>query len=335
MSRLTEALERARNAGVTVPVGTTTAPAPTPDVPSDWTFTPEGAAPPFDAAAVAAAPVTTLEGFSAALASAGAIDGASAAVTSAAAPGVAPAPAPVVRPEDGVGPKLVMRGQTDTLLVEQYRRLAAVLHHAQTERQIRTVMVASAVPAEGKTLTTTNLALTLSQSYEKKVLVIDADLRRPSLHGMFGVSGAEGLTTALGDTAVERLPVKQISGGFWLLPAGKPNPNPMSLLTSDAMKQLLADAAAQFDWVILDTPPVGLMADANLLAAMVDAALIVVKAGSTPYPLVQKAVAAMGPGRVLGVVLNRASRDAASHEYDYYGYYENVKPAKKGRFRFR
>ena len=154
-----------------------------------------------------------------------------------------------------------------------------------------------------------NLALTLSQSYQKKVLVIDADLRRPTLHGMFGVPNTEGLTTVLVDTSVERLPVTQVPGGFWLLPAGRPDPNPMSLLTSDAMKQLLADASAQFDWVIVDTPPVGLMADANLLAAMVDAALIVVKAGSTPYPLVQKAVAAIGPARVLGVV-----RDCAGIE---------------------
>jgi capsular exopolysaccharide synthesis family protein len=179
--------------------------------------------------------------------------------------------------------------------------------------------------------------LTLSQSYQKKVLVIDADLRRPSLHGMFGIANKEGLTTVLGAPDVHRLPVTQVHGNFWLLPAGRPDPNPMSLLTSDAMKQLLADAAAQFDWVVVDTPPVGLMADANLLAAMIDAALIVVNAGSTPYPLVQKAVDAIGPTRVLGVVLNRATRSAAVHDYDYSGYYgySETEVVKKKRFRFR
>jgi len=230
--------------------------------------------------------------------------------------------------------KLVI-GQHDNLLIEQFRRLAAVLHHAQLQRQARVVMIASAVPAEGKSLTASNLALTLSHSYEKRVLLIDTDLRRPTLHTLFNVSNSIGLTTTLNDPNQGRLPIMQVQQNLWLLPAGRPDPNPTSLVTSPAMKQLLTEAISQFDWVILDTPPVGLMPDANLLAAMVDAAFVVVNAGKTPYPLVQKAVDAIGLERILGVVLNRAERSAAAgaYSYGYYDYYadesRNAAPSPK------
>ncbi len=233
-----------------------------------------------------------------------------------------PADAPRVGFSDVAAARLVVDAQADGVLVEQDRRLAAVLHHAQGRQQIRSVMVASALPAEGKTLTATNLALTLSRSYQKRVLLIDADLRRPSLSAIFEVSNRTGLATCLRDTQVTQLPLSQVGPNLWLLPAGKPDPNPTSLLTSDAMQQMLAEAVLQFDWVILDTPPVGLMPDASLLAAMVDAAFMVVHAGRTPYPLVRKAVEAIGLERVLGVVLNRAERSSAVDAYGYYGYYQ-------------
>ena len=82
----------------------------------------------------------------------------------------------------------------------------------------------------------------------------------------------------------------------------------MSVLVSDMMKQFLDEAAEQYDWVVIDTPPVALLSDANLLAAMIDVAILVVSANTTPYPLVKRAVEALGPSKVLGVVLNRAER---------------------------
>ena len=93
--------------------------------------------------------------------------------------------------------KIVVGDQADAGLVEQYRRLAAVLHHAQTQRGVRSVMIGSAVAAEGKTLTATNLALTLSHSFDRRVLLIDADLRRPSVHEMFGLPNDHGLVDNL------------------------------------------------------------------------------------------------------------------------------------------
>jgi capsular exopolysaccharide synthesis family protein len=297
MTRLTEALERAQTAEF--PAASTPAGAPA-DPPVDWQFEQPAVAPPVGAPT--AAPSTS-EGWTFG---------------------------------DGIAQRLVVSERVDTVMVEQYRRLAASLHHAQTKREIHTVMVASAVPAEGKTLTATNLGLTLSQSYQRRVLVIDADLRRPTLHALFNVPNTAGLTSSLVDPNVSQLPVRQVHTNLWLLPAGPRDPNPTSLLTSAAMQELLTQAAAQFDWVIVDTPPVALMPDANLLVAMIDTAILVINAGSTPYPVVQKAVTAVGPSRILGVVLNRAERSAAAEEYEYYGYYGDAAPeTKRSRFAFR
>lgn len=210
-------------------------------------------------------------------------------------------------------------------LVEQFRKLAATLHHTQTDRGIKSVMVTSAVAGEGKTLTATNVALTLSESYKRRVLLVDADLRKPTLHGVFQLPNISGLSDGLQARDERRLALVEISPYLTVLTAGRPDPDPMHLLISKRMQQVLDEAGARFDWVILDTPPVGILTDANLLAAMVDAALLVVRAGSTPYLYVQRATEAIGRERILGVVLN-GSEEAAAHEddygYRYYGYHQ-------------
>ena len=210
-------------------------------------------------------------------------------------------------------------------LVEQFRRLAATLHHTQTDRGIRSVMVTSAMAGEGKTLTATNLALTLSESYRRNVLLVDADLRRPSLHGVFQVANVSGLSDGLQASKEGRLALVQISPLLTVLTAGRPDPDPMHLLISKRMQEVLHEASARFDWVILDTPPVGLLTDANLLAAMVDAALLVVRVGKTPYNFVERAVDAIGRERVVGVVLNgaeEATPQDSYYDYRYSGYHQ-------------
>lgn len=229
--------------------------------------------------------------------------------------------------------KLVIASDVDRSTVEQYRHLAATLHHAQKASGVSTVMVTSAMPSEGKTLTATNLALTLSQSYQRRVLLIDGDLRRPRLREMFALPATEGLTDSLATAGSgERLPVHQVSPTLWVLTAGHVVPDPMSLLVSPAMKQLIDDARASFDWVIVDTPPIAILPDANLLSAMIDTALLVVSAVSTPYPMVQRAAEAIGPKRILGVVLNRAEKSDVS-SYNYYSYPQtSPKPEPKRWF---
>jgi protein-tyrosine kinase len=221
--------------------------------------------------------------------------------------------------------RLVLNPDLPGIAVEQYRRLAATLHHLQEDRGVKRVIVSSAIANEGKTLTSVNLALTLSHSYAKRVLLIDADLRRPRVNVVFGLPNGPGLSDALDRREPNKLPVAMVSPLLAILPAGRATPDPMAGLTSSRMAAILDDAAEQFDWVIIDTPPVGLLSDARLLAAMADVALIVVGSGTTPCAAVQRAVDAIGRERVLGVVLNRADEKLATGgEYHYYyGYYGN------------
>ena len=232
-------------------------------------------------------------------------------------------PAPDALGASGSGTeKLVVTSRPEQSTVEQYRKLAATLHHAQVERSLKVVMVSSAVSGDGKTLTSTNLALTLSESYRRRVLLIDADLRRPSVHEVFQVKNKSGLTECLKAANEQRLPIIQASPCLSLLLAGRPDSDPMSGLTSERMHRLIEEAAATFDWVIIDTPPVVLLPDANLLAAMVDAAILVIGAGKTPYKLITRAIDALGRNKIIGVVLNRVDRSclAGGYGYGYYSY---------------
>jgi len=204
---------------------------------------------------------------------------------------------------------------------EQYRRLAAAFHQAQRTSGAKVAMVASAVQGEGKSLTAANLALTMSESYRKNVLLIDADLRRPTQHSIFQIPGAPGLSDGLVSIDEPRLPLHRISARLTILPAGRPTSDPIGAITSERMRRLIDEAREVFDWIIIDTPPVGLLTDAALMSSMADGVVLVVKAESTPHDLVQRAVDALGRDRMLGVVLNRATEHAHEGEYDYYKYY--------------
>jgi capsular exopolysaccharide synthesis family protein len=215
--------------------------------------------------------------------------------------------------------KIVIDDNMGTASREQYRRLAAVLHDAQSTTGLQVVMVCSAIAGEGKTLTASNLALTFSESYQKRVLLIDGDLRRPTLQSVFRLDTASGLGDGLlfNDT---KMLVRQVSARLAVLPAGRPSSDPMAGLTSDRMKRLLDEARQSFDWVILDTPPVMLLPDAHLMSSMVDGAILVVRANTTPHELVRRSAEAIGRSRILGVVLNRAEASGQQGHYQYYGY---------------
>ena len=233
--------------------------------------------------------------------------------------------------------KLVFGASPDNTTVEQYRHLAGLLHQSQADNGDRSVMISSAVAAEGKTLTATNLALTLSQSFGRRVLLVDADLRRPNMHEVFRLPNVTGLSNVLRRSQGGKLPVHQVLPKLWVLTAGKPDPDPMGSLVSQSMRELLEEAVEQFDWVIVDTPPVGLLTDANLLAAMIDRAILVVGAETTPYPLAKRAVESVGHDKILGVVFNRAKRSQMTGGYGGYSYYGGYhskprEPERKGWF---
>jgi protein-tyrosine kinase len=218
--------------------------------------------------------------------------------------------------------KSVVHPETAPASREQYRRLAATLLHGQATNGLRVVMVTSAIVGEGKSLTASNLALTFSESYKRRVLLIDADLRRPSLHQLFGFTATAGLSDVLMLSEDQRLPLHEASSHLSIVPAGAPTNDPMAGLSSARMRHIIDEAREAFDWVIIDTPPVGLLSDASLLSAMVDGVVMVVKANATPYEQVQRAIEAVGRDRVLGVVLNRVEPNLspAYHAYgQYYG----------------
>lgn len=337
MTRLSEALQRA--AAEDAAVAPTIEPAATPEAPAaarEWKFAPVETMhvpeePPFAPADLWGAsrePVVTAPP---------SVED----VVEPDSPAVAPPPAsktarPKTKALGGTDRhKLIIGEGVDFGLVEQYRHLAAVMHQAQKASNLRSVMVTSALPAEGKTLTATNLALTLSESYQRRVLLIDADLRRPRMREMFALPTTEGLTDSLALPREGKLPVHHITPTLWVLTAGRVVPDPMSLLVSPAMKQLIDDATDAFDWVIVDTPPIGLLSDANLLSSMIDTTLLVVSAKSTPYPMVQRAAQAIGTKRILGVVLNRAE-EAGGSAYGYYGakHYQSGHPLPAHRRRW-
>jgi capsular exopolysaccharide synthesis family protein len=233
---------------------------------------------------------------------------------------LASAPQPIPPSLNGsvLAKRLISTPECDRLLVEQFRRLAAGLHKAQGASGIRIVMVTSASPADGKTLTAINLALSLSGSYKRKVLLIDADLRRPSLARAAGLNGVEGLSEGLKARNEQKLNLVALTPTLTLLPAGVPDPDPMSTLTSARMRRILNEAVTRFDWVLIDAPPLGPVADANLLAEVVDTALLVVRAARTQFPHVQKAIEVLGRDRVLGIVLNGVE-DVDAEYGAYYG----------------
>ena len=222
------------------------------------------------------------------------------------------------RPAVRVNGKLVISDEIEPGAAEEYRKLAAALHQVYVARATKVVMVASAGAGEGKTLTAANLALTLSKSFQRRVLLIDTDLRRPMIHDIFGIANTVGLNDGLQADGDAKLPLVEVSPKLTVLPAGSPNPDPMSGLTSDRMRRIIEDAATKFEWVVLDTPPVGLLPDAHLLAEMVDMVVLVVSAGTTPLRAIRRAIDALSRKRIVGVVLNRVAQSTGAYDYDRY-----------------
>jgi protein-tyrosine kinase len=214
--------------------------------------------------------------------------------------------------------KVVADAAAPRMVVEQFRKLAGSLHQWQLEHGAKVVMVMSAVSAEGKTLTALNLALTLSGSYRRRVLLLDCDLRRPMMHEALQVAAEPGIA----ETAATGTPVApiEVSPLLSFVPAGRRADDPVGALTSSGVIALIEQGRADYDWVVLDTPPAAVVPDASLLNDQADGVVLVVAAGRTGFDLVTRAVATVGRDRILGVVLNGVDkRDLTAANYrDYY-----------------
>jgi capsular exopolysaccharide synthesis family protein len=220
---------------------------------------------------------------------------------------------------DGNG-KLIAGKDRNTASLEQYRRLAAILHEAQAERGLKSVMVTSAVPREGKTLTAINLALTFSESYGRRVLLVDGDLRRPSIDKVLGLRNERGLSDAIREKPSKPV-VVQVTPLLSVLSSGSVAENPQAGLSSARMRGLLDSFTTEFDWIIVDTPPIGLVSDAQILAPLLDAIVFVIRANSTAFSLVEKAIADLGREYIIGTVLNAVDEGtiaAKGYDGNYY-----------------
>jgi capsular exopolysaccharide synthesis family protein len=215
--------------------------------------------------------------------------------------------------------KLVTSSMLEPVAREQYGKIAAALHEAALERGIKVVMITSASAGEGKTLTASNLALMFSESHQRPVLLIDADLRRPAIHKVFGVSNDSGLSDSLAADGL--LPLIQVTPTLSVLTAGACQTDPMKVLTSERMRDLIEEARGKFEWIVLDTAPLGPLPDARFLATMADTVLIVAMAGKTGSDVIQRSVSTLDAKRIFGVVLNRVDRSALSHSSYHYDYY--------------
>lgn len=204
----------------------------------------------------------------------------------------------------GTGATLVMLAQPRSPAAEAYRSLAANLQFAYADRQLQTIGVTSAAAGEGKSTTTANIAVALAEG-GRRVIVIDADLRRPGLHALFGVPAQEGLANLLlGDQP--QLPLQDTAApGVRVLTSGMSTPNPLEALASRRFDQALALARTQADFVLVDMPPAGALADAAVLAPRLEGMLLVVSAGRTKRQLARRAREQLERvnANILGVVL--------------------------------
>ncbi len=206
---------------------------------------------------------------------------------------------------------------------EGYRVLRTSLNYCWPETGPRVLAVTSTAPGEGKTLTSTNLALTLAAS-EGKVLLIDADLRRPQAHTLLKAPRRPGLSDVLvgqskPSDAIQRLPETNLS----FLASGTRAPSPADLMTSAALEGLLEGLRGFYQWIVIDTPPVGAVADALIIARATDGVMVVVGAEMVPRGNVRQTIERVAETgtRILGVVLNRAQTQRYRYYYGYYGHY--------------
>jgi protein-tyrosine kinase len=219
-------------------------------------------------------------------------------------------------------PHLVAALAPTSLAAEQYRSLRTRIRRSESGRGLRTIAITSPNKGDGKSLTAANLALTMAQEFQQRVLLLDCDLRRPSVHHLFGLAEAPGLGDVLMNAAeLEQALVLLPEYHLTVLPAGLPPSNPAELIGSAAMRRVLDTLRTRFDRILIDVPPVAPLADLHILAPMVDALLMIVRAGVTPKPAIERALAGLDPNKVLGLVFNESgSQSEAYSTYEGYGY---------------
>jgi protein-tyrosine kinase len=212
---------------------------------------------------------------------------------------------------------------------EEFRTLRTRLNHLQTLQPLHTLVVSSASPAEGKSFTAVNLALTQAQLTDERVMLADFDFRRPSVEKTLQVGASPGITDFLrGEVPLHKAIRKLERPNLFFMTAGQTVLNPLELLNLRECRALLDELRQNFDWVVIDSPPLLFAADGNLLSTMCDGTILVVRIGSTTVETVSRAMQSLCENNVLGLVVNGARRGELYSKYSYYhDYYGQERPA--------
>ncbi|CAH2714877.1 Tyrosine-protein kinase YwqD [Neobacillus rhizosphaerae] len=204
-------------------------------------------------------------------------------------------------------------------IIEQYRLIRNNLHFSSVDHDIKTIVITSPEPSDGKSTTSANLAIVLSQ-HGKRVLLVDADLRKPSVHYTFNLSNKDGLTSVLTkDISLEKAICKTYLPNLDILTSGPIPPNPSELLDSKTMELLIEELKLAYEYIIFDTPPILVVTDSQNLASKCDGVVMVVSSGKTKKDRAMKAKDLLEKANsiMVGIVVNGVE----STQGKYYGYY--------------
>ena len=223
-----------------------------------------------------------------------------------------------------IDPMLVTGLKPQSIEAEQFRQLKNNILFPEKGNPPRCIMITSTAPGEGKSFVAANLAISIAQSIDEHVLLLDCDLRAPSMHSMFGFNNIQGLSEYLSEAKpLSFLLVKTFLNKLTLLPAGKVPPNPSELLSSEQMRRLIHEIKLRYTdrYIIIDTPPPYLTSETNAISRQVDGIVIVVQQGKSRKKDVLDLIDIYGKEKILGIVYNFAKKKIG-HGYGKYGYGE-------------
>ena len=226
--------------------------------------------------------------------------------------------------------RLVCVTDKESLAAEKFRFLAVRLRQMRQTRPLKKILVTSSVPQEGKSTVAANLACTLARRARQKTLLLDGDLRRPSLSNIFGLGQTRGICEWLqGDSGPAESIYYLEEAGLWILPAGSTPRNPLELMQSGRLSSLMDQLTAWFDWIVIDTPPILPLADTSVWLRVVDGALLVTRQGTSEKRQLQRGLEAIEKSKLIGALLNCSSNTAHN---DYYYHYkpQTASPAENG-----
>jgi capsular exopolysaccharide synthesis family protein len=200
---------------------------------------------------------------------------------------------------------------------EAFRLLAVRLRHLRKSRPIQKVLITSTVPEEGKSTVAANVACALALRPEQRVLLVEGDVRRPSLSRMFGFGAKTGLCEWLKGDSGLAMSIYHLEGaGLWILPAGNVPDNPLKLVQSGRLPELMERLAASFDWIIIDSPPILPLADTSIWTQLADGILVVTRQGFTKKKSLERGLEALDAKKVIGAILNGST--SPNEGYYYY-----------------